>query len=57
MRFEVDMADGTAVEEQFVSLDPHRKQVQRVRVACSLRCFQTYEGDIDSIFDSVRLRS
>jgi hypothetical protein len=57
MRFEVDLDSGTAVEEQLAVLDPERTRVQRVRVACSLTCFDANTAEIEEIFDSIRLRS
>lgn len=57
LRFEVDMADGTAVEQQFAAFDPDRQRIHRVRVACSATCFEAYNEDIESLFDSVHLGS
>lgn len=56
MRFEVDLEDGTAVEEQIAVFDPTRTRIERVRVACTIECFDAHLGDIDALFDSVRLR-
>ncbi len=55
LRFEVDLPNGTAVEEQFAAYDLDRKQIHRVRVACSLSCFEANSGAIEELFDSVRL--
>lgn len=57
LRFEVDMPEGTAVEEQFAAFDPERQRIHRVRVACSATCFEAYTEDIESLFDSVHLGS
>lgn len=57
LRFEVDMPEGTAIEEQFAAFDPERQRIHRVRVACSASCFQAYSDDIESLFDSVHLGS
>jgi hypothetical protein len=57
IRFEVDLPEGTAVEEHLATFDPDRKQLQRVRVACSLSCFDANRSDIESLFNSVRLAS
>lgn len=56
MRLEVDLEDGTAVHEQIAVFDPERTRIQRVRVACSLDCFEGHASEIDALFDSVRLR-
>lgn len=56
LRFEVDFPEGTAVEQQLAVLDPARKRVQRVRVACSQECFDANRGAIDALFASVRLK-
>ncbi len=57
LRFEVDMPGGTAVQQQFAAFDPERQRIHRVRVACSATCFEAYNEDIESLFDSVQLRS
>ncbi|MEZ5406443.1 MAG: hypothetical protein R2761_00355 [Acidimicrobiales bacterium] len=57
LRFEVDMPEGTAVEQQFAAFDPGRQRIHRVRVACSASCFEAYDKDIESLFDSVQLGS
>lgn len=57
LRFEVDMPEGTAVEQQFAAFDPERQRIHRVRVACSATCFEAYDKDIESLFDSVHLGS
>lgn len=57
LRFEVDMPEGTAVEQQFAAFDPERQRIHRVRVACSASCFEAYTEDIESLFDSVQLGS
>jgi len=57
LRFEVDMPEGTAVEQQFAAFDPGRQRIHRVRVACSASCFEAYNEDIESLFDSVQLGS
>jgi hypothetical protein len=56
MRFEVDLEAGTAVEEQLAVFDPQRYRIQRVRVACSISCFDAHVADIDALFESVRLQ-
>jgi hypothetical protein len=56
IRFEIDVEGGTAVEEHFAVFDPERRHVQRIRVACSAACFESNSDDIESLFDSVRLR-
>ncbi len=55
LRFEVDLPEGTAVAQQLAVLDPARKRVQRVRVACSQACFDANREAIDALFASVRL--
>lgn len=56
VRFEVDLANGTAIAEQLAVFDPERTKIHRIRVACSDVCFQANAIDIDDIFDSVRFR-
>lgn len=56
MRFEVDVDGGTAIEEQLAVFDVERRRVHRVRVACSIDCFEANDNDIDDLFDSIRLR-
>jgi hypothetical protein len=56
IRFEIDVGDGTAVEEQIAVFDPARTRIHRVRVACSLDCFEANTDHIDEVFDSLRLR-
>jgi hypothetical protein len=56
MRFEVDVEDGTAVHEQLAVFDPARTRIQRIRVACSVACFDANSSEIEALFDSVRLR-
>lgn len=56
MRFEIDVEGGTAVEEQLAVFDAQRRRVHRVRVVCSIACFETNGVVIGDIFESIRLR-
>lgn len=56
MRFEINVEDGTAVEEQLAVFDPNRDRIHRVRVTCSTACFDANLVVIDELFDSIRLR-
>jgi hypothetical protein len=56
LRLEVDLDDGTAVEEQFAVFDPQRTRIHRVRVACSASCFDANVEEIEALFRSLMLR-
>lgn len=56
MRFEINVEDGIAVEEQLAVFDPDRNRIHRVRVTCSTVCFDANLAVIDELFDSIRLR-
>ncbi|MEM7273542.1 MAG: hypothetical protein AAF547_10715 [Actinomycetota bacterium] len=56
IRFELDLEGQTIVEEHLAVFDPERTTVQRVRVACSMTCFDENTDSIEEIFRSIAFR-
>jgi hypothetical protein len=56
IRFEVRSESGTAIAEHLAVYDPGRTRIQRIRVACSVACFEANTAAIEDVFASVRFR-
>ena len=56
MELEVDSDEGTFTEAQLIALDPTRSALHRVRVACSVSCWEGNAELAREILDSVQVR-